>query len=269
MPDRLPRPEPRPAFKRALRAQLLAQAPTVLAPRGSRWSLLQRAWLRPALAAAVVLALLLGTTGRAAADSLPGDATFGLKRAAEQLQLAFALDETSRLRLLAEQADHRLAELAVALAAQPARAPLAETEYEQAVRTLTGALETARGQTSASADKQAELDDLAGALRAKHAAVLDELERQRPSDATTDREIERAREATEGIRPSARPSRAPEASERPERTRSPQPARSATPSRTPEAGSADEDRDEPSGSPEPTRTPTRSPSPTPTASVRR
>src|SRR5947209_15878710 len=116
MSDMLPRPKPRDAFKRALRAQLMAQAPSVLARQETAWTRLRGAFLRPALrpamVAAVIALLVIGSAGKAAADSLPGDAAFGLKVAAEQVQLTLALDDTTRLRLLAEQADHRLAELA-------------------------------------------------------------------------------------------------------------------------------------------------------------
>src|SRR5438445_280634 len=101
MSQRLPPPRPRDAFKRALRAQLMAQAPSVLARRETAWTRVRRSgwsgwsgpsWLKPAAAFAVVAFLLLGGVGAAAADSLPGDPTFGLKVAAEQLQLALAFD---------------------------------------------------------------------------------------------------------------------------------------------------------------------------------
>src|SRR5438132_5520406 len=114
MSDMLPRPEPRDAFKRALRAQLMAQAPAILARRETAWSrfqLMSGSWLKPAVALAAIALLLIGGTTKAAADSLPGDLAFGLKIAAEQLQLTLALDETTRLRLLSQQAHHPPARL--------------------------------------------------------------------------------------------------------------------------------------------------------------
>jgi len=112
--DRLPRPEPRDAFKRALRAQLMAQAPTVLMRRETAWSRFQLTWgslMRPALAVGAVVLVLIAGAGKAAADSLPGDLAFGLKAAAEQVQLALALDE----------AVHRTAARAAADSRVPAR----------------------------------------------------------------------------------------------------------------------------------------------------
>src|SRR5258708_33042949 len=107
MSDMLPRPEPRDAFKRALRSQLMAQAPGVLARRETTWSRLQGVLLRPALAAAVVLLVLAAGAGKAAADSLAGDAVFAVKRAAEARQRAPPLDDTTRRRVLAGHARHR------------------------------------------------------------------------------------------------------------------------------------------------------------------
>jgi len=97
--DRLPRPEPREAFKRTLRSQLMAQASTALVRRETIWSRFQRGLVRPAFALAAVVLVLLAGAGKAAADSLPGDPAFGLKAAAEELQLAFAFDDTTRLGL--------------------------------------------------------------------------------------------------------------------------------------------------------------------------
>src|SRR2546428_353001 len=73
MSDRLPRPEPRDAFKRALRAQLMAQAPSVLARRETAWSRFKVSLMRPAFAIAAVVLVLVAGAGKAAADSLPGD----------------------------------------------------------------------------------------------------------------------------------------------------------------------------------------------------
>lgn len=256
----LPRPEPRDAFKRALRAQLMAQAPGILAPRETVWSRFvgtRGAWLRPALVAAAVVLLIAAGTGKAAADSLPGDAAFPLKRAAEQLQLAFALDDTTRLRLLAEQADHRLAELAEAIAARPEKAPVAETEYATAVKTLTNAVDVIRSQPNVSEDKKNDAEDVVDAAHQKHLEILDQLKKRvAPSKrAEVDDEIDRAKNESEKLRASDRPAVAPGASNRPARTRSPQPARTAQPTRTPEQQNNDDNEGQPARSPQPTRTP--------------
>lgn len=257
MRDRLPRPEPRDAFKRALRARLMAQAPGALAPRETVWSQLQRGWLRPALVAAAILLLLAGGTTKAAADSLPGDAAYPLKRAAEQVQLAFALDDTTRLRLLAEQADHRLAELAEAVSARPGNAPVAEDAYAAAVQTLTAAVDALRGNPGTSEDKRTLAEDVVDAAHAKHEAVLDELAATvSPSERS---DVERARQQSDTLHPSDQPARTAEPTDRSDRTRSPQPIRTAAPTR--EA--------EPTQSPESTRSGDQPRTPTPTPSVRR
>ena len=231
----LPRPEPRDPFKRALRAQLMAQAPGILARRETAWSLVQGSWvswLKPAAAFAVVALLLVGGAGKAAADSLAGDAAFGLKTAAEQLQLALALDDTSRLQLLSEDADHRLAELSRALTTRPAAAPVATDEYAAAVARLIAAVDALRGKPGASTDKRAAAEDVADAARAKHEALLNELEETAPEAAREG--VERAKHEAEKLHPSDRPAGTPEPSDRPDRTRSPQPTRTASPVRTSE-----------------------------------
>lgn len=238
MGDQLPRPEPRDAFRRALRSQLMAQAPSVLARRETAWTRIlggfQGGLLRPAFALGVILLLLIGTAGKAAADSLPGDAVFPLKRAAEQLQLALALDDTTTLRVLAEQADHRLAELAESISARKVATPIAQREYAEAVAKLTTALARVRGQHGVSEDKKNAVDDIVDAVRTKHTTVLQELEQHRgAADDAEQQDIERAKEASDKLRPSERPERSPEQSEQPERSRTPQPTRTAQPTRTP------------------------------------
>jgi hypothetical protein len=242
MSDMLPRPKPRDAFKRSLRAQLMAQAPSVLSPRETTWTRVAGAFLRPALrpamVAAVIALLVVGSAGKAAADSLPGDAAFGLKVAAEQLQLVFALDDTTRLRLLADHADHRLAELAEAVSTRPAAAPTATDAYAAAVRRFTDALDALQGKPGTSADTQTEADDVVDAAHAKHEAVLDELEKTAPEAAQQG--LERAREEADKLHPSGRPARTLEPKDSPEpndtaeptrAARTPTPTRAAEPSR--------------------------------------
>jgi len=239
MSDRLPRPEPREAFKRALRAQLMAQAPSVLARRETAWSRFQVSLMRPALAVAAVILVIVAGAGKAAADSLPGDLAFGLKTAAEQVQLALALDDTTRLKVLSDDADHRLAEVTRAITSRPDAAPTATAEYAAAVARFTAAVDELRGKPDTSADKRTEAEDVVDAARAKHEAVLDELEKTAPADAQPG--LERAREEADKLRPGGAP----------DRPKSPQPTRTL-PARTAEPTRATE---QPRGG-EPTRTPT-------------
>lgn len=250
MSDMLPRPEPRDGFKRALRAQLMAQAPGILAQRETVWSSVLRSMRKPAVAFAAVAVILVGGTGKAAADSLPGDAAFGLKTAAEQLQLALALDDSTRLRLLAEQADHRLAELAEALSTRPDSAPTATASYAAAVARFTAAVDAVRGTPGASEDTRTLAADIVDAAHEKHEAVIEALEQTAPAKAQPG--LERAKEEADKLHPSDRPARTPDPldpSERPQPPRTPQPTRTAPSGRTAEPTRASE---QPRGG-EPTR----------------
>src|SRR4029077_9890757 len=92
------------ALRRQLRWSMLA-APVNLRREASTWSRLGA--LRPALAAVLVIALLAAGGGSAAASSLPGDPAFALKRAVEDVQVALAPDDASRLDTLVTQSDRR------------------------------------------------------------------------------------------------------------------------------------------------------------------
>lgn len=238
MSDMLPRPKPRDAFTRALRAQLMAQASVVLVQRESTWSRFQRSLLKPAVAFAAAVLLVAAGTGRAAADSLPGDLAFGLKTAAEQVQLALALDETTRLEVLSELADHRLAELSRAVDARPDAVPTATDEYAAAVARFTAAVDALRGKPDASADKRTAAEDVVDAAHQKHEAILDLLQKSAPEASKDD--VRRAKQEADKLHPSDRPARTPEPSDDPEQTRSPQPARTVSPARTPEPARASE-----------------------------
>ena len=234
MSDMLPRPEPRDAFKRALRAQLMAQAPGALARRETAWSRFQVGWMRPALAVAAVLLIVMGGAGKAAADSLPGDLSYPLKRAAEQVQLALAIDDTTRIQVLAEQTDHRLADLATAIESRPDKAPTASVEYAEAVRQFTLAVDALRGKPDTSIDKRTLAEDVVDAAHLKHQAVLDELQKrvipsERPD---AEKEIANAKQVSDKLHASDRPARTPEPAERPDRSRSPQPTRTSPPARS-------------------------------------
>jgi len=225
MSQRLPPPRPRDAFKRALRAHLMAQAPSVLGRRETVWSTVRRSgwsgwsgsWLKPAAAFAAIAVLLVGGAGVAAADSLPGDPAFGLKTAAEELQLALTFDDGARLRVLAEAADHRLAELSRAVTARPESAATATDAYAAAVAQFTAAVDALRGKPDTSADKRIEAEDVVDAAHAKHEAVLDELEKSAP--ATAQDGLDRAIQEADKLHPSDRPASGPD------HVRTPQPAR--------------------------------------------
>jgi Domain of unknown function (DUF5667) len=266
MSDMLPRPEPREPFKRALRSQLMAQASTALVRRETVWSRFQHGLMRPALAFAAVILVLVGGAGKAAADSVAGDLTFGLKTAAERLQLAFAFDDTTRLVLLSDDADHRLAELSRALTTRPEAAPTATDEYAAAVARFTAAVDALRGKPGASADKRTAAEDVVDAAHLKHEAVLDELKRSAPESAQGG--VERAKLEADKLHASDQPARTPEPSDRVDPTRSPQPTRTAPPARTTEpARSSDPARtsEPPRATETPRSEPTRTaPRPSPT-----
>jgi hypothetical protein len=241
----LPRPEPRNAFKRELRARLMAQAPGILA-RETTWSRFRGSLLlRPAMVAAAITLLIIGGAGRAAAGSLPGDVAYPLKIAAEQVQLALALDDSTRLAILSQQADHRLAELAESVSHRRGNTSAAEDGYAKAVNTLTTAVEAVRTEANVSDDKKAAAEDVVDAAHQKHELVLDDLSAK--VSGTDQPEIERARQESDKLHPSGRPARTPEPTARPDRSRTPA---TASPSRTPEQRIV-----APTRSPFPSRTP--------------
>ena len=106
---RLPEPRLRDEFRRELRARLMREAAVTLVPkrRDTAWT----AWLRPALAVSLAALVLIAGASSAAASSVPGDVTFGLKRAIEEVRVALTFDDVERVRLLAQLADQRLSEL--------------------------------------------------------------------------------------------------------------------------------------------------------------
>lgn len=69
-----------------------------------------RRWVQ-ALASVFGSLALLGGTAFAAQESLPGDALYPVKRAAEKVQLAVTLSETAKAELKLRQAEERLDEL--------------------------------------------------------------------------------------------------------------------------------------------------------------
>ena len=175
---RLPEPRLRDEFRRELRARLMREAVVTLVPkrRDTAWT----AWLRPALAGGLVALVLIAGAGTAAANSLPGDATFGLKRAIEEVRVALIFDDVERVRVLAELADQRLSELE-RVASRDDKSPTASDEYAQAVARFRAAVDAL--QQAAPEDKSELAQDVADAAREKHEFILEKLKDQLPEKA--------------------------------------------------------------------------------------
>lgn len=193
----------RPGFRSDLRSRLLAQVgPIAQARRSTPWWALRIP--RFALAGVAAVAMLFGGTGLAAAGSLPGEPLFELKRAAEEVVLALAFDDDTRIQRLAGQASARLAELrradgpgtsAAALESARALGRLAEAQR-------AGGTDAPSSENAADAREQAE-------------AVLRDLEQKLPAEAADGirRAIEAGPPAERGPRDDrGRPATAPEAS---------------------------------------------------------
>ena len=208
---RLARPAMRAQFRKELRVRLMSEAVTVLAPRPSRFGF--PAILRPALAAAAILVLVLAGATSAAASSLPGDPLYAVKRISEDVRLALTFDPVARTQLLSELTDRRLEELAEIAKHRPASAPTATQEYADAVNDFANALDELR--SADSEDKRNAAQALAEAARAKHKAVLDAVKEQLPAEAqpdvqkVNDDEQERTSPANDGRggRPTSTPPR--------------------------------------------------------------
>src|SRR6266542_977426 len=171
MSELLPRPTPRDAIRRAPRSRPMPEAAALHAPRETTWARFRRVWLRPALGVGVAAVLFLSLAGSAAANSLPGDPAFGLKRAIESVQLALTFDDNAKLKLLAEQAERRLTELSTLAAQRAASAPAASAEYTNAVDRFNDAIDALRGKPDADEDKRSEAEEVANAARARHDAA--------------------------------------------------------------------------------------------------
>lgn len=184
---RLPEPRLRDEFRRELRARLMREAAVTLVPkrRDTAWT----AWLRPALAAGLAALVIIVGAGTAAANSLPGDATFGLKRAMEEVRVALIFDDVERVRVLADLADQRLSELEQ-VASRDDKAPTASDEYAQAVARFRAAVDAL--QQAAPEDKSELAQDVADAARDKHEFILEQL-RERLSEKAKDA-VDRATE---------------------------------------------------------------------------
>jgi hypothetical protein len=188
MDPRLPEPKIRDEFRAELRARLMREAVTALAPRprGTAWT-----FLRPALGVGLAAVLLIAGAGTAAASSLPGDTAFTLKKAFENIQVTLTFDDVSRVQLLGQIADRRLAELQVVVDRDESKAPTASEEFAAAVARFRAAVDAI--QQAAPADKSDKVQELVDAARGKHEAVLDEVQ-QKLDNPTANEAIERAKD---------------------------------------------------------------------------
>ena len=178
---RLERPVMRRKFRKELRARLMSEAAEVLAPRPQRQWLFAAAWLRPALAAAVLAVFVVVGATSAAASSLPGDPLYGVKRASEDVQLALTFDDVARMQLLSDLTDRRLAELAEIAKDRPSSAPTATAEYSDAVDKFADAVDKLRDADND--DKRDAAQAVADAAREKHKVVLDAVRDRLPENA--------------------------------------------------------------------------------------
>lgn len=222
MDPRLPEPKLRDEFRVELRTRLMREAVTALAPRprGTAWV------MRPALGLGLAAFLLVAGAGTASAGSLPGDATFPLKKAFENIQVTLTLDDVDRVQLLGQIADRRLAELQVIVdSADESKAPTASEEFATALARFRAAVDAI--QQAAPAEKSDKVQELVDAARGKHEAVLDEVQ-QKLDDQTAQDTIERAKDDENKDTQSENKDKDPKKTARPSRT--PTPARTARPS---------------------------------------
>ena len=189
---RLPEPRIRDEFRRELRARLMSEANVILVPkrRENAWTAWLRprenawtAWLRPAFVAGLAALVLVVGAGSAAAGSVPGDLTFGLKRAIEEVRVALTFDDVERVRVLSEIADERLSELE-RVASRDDKAPTASEAYADAVTRFRAAVDALQN-ASPEEDKSELAQNVADAAREKHEMVLEFL-RERLSEKAKD-----------------------------------------------------------------------------------
>jgi hypothetical protein len=237
-------------FRKELRYRLMQEAPILLAPRrDNAWTF---RFLRPAMAVALAGLVLVAGAGTAAADSLPGDAAFPLKKAFEDLQVTLTFDDVQRVQILSQIADRRLAELRKAAERGDDKTAPASEEFAQAVARFRAAADAV--QQAAPADKSAQVQDLVDQAREKHEPVLDEVQ-QKVSDVQTQDAIERAKDEENKDTQNEKSDKGKDPTRTARPSRSPAPSRSPRPSTSPRASEHEDQR-------------TDAPRPTPRASGR-
>jgi hypothetical protein len=249
MEPRFPNPKLRDQFRKELRARLMQQAPSALAPRrDNAWT-----FLRPAFAIGIAGLVLLAGAGTAAAGSVPGDPAFGLKKAFESLQVTLAFDDLRRVQLLAAIADRRLEDLQK-VASRDDKSPTASEEFADAVTRFRAAVDAV--QQAAPEDKSTAVQNLVEAARDKHEAVLDEVQLMVGSEQAKDA-IERAKDAENRETDSERKDQGKDPQKTPRPTRSPAPSRPPSPSLSPRVSGSPRgtERGESTETPRPNLTP--------------
>jgi hypothetical protein len=196
--QRLPEPHLRDEFRRELRGRLMREAAVILTPKrhGTAWL----ARLRPAFAMGVAALVLVLGAGVAAADSVPGDLTFGVKRVVDEIRIVLTFDDVQRVRVLADIADQRLGELQ-RVASSEDKAPAASEAYAEAVTRFRLAVDTL--QEKAPQAQSDEAQQVVDENRDKHEVVLEDLLRGRlPEKAkpNLERAIEQERKTTQNTK---------------------------------------------------------------------
>lgn len=253
---RLPRPRLSDDVRKRLRADLMNEAVALAEERRQRSASLParlRWWTRgPRLRAVAVVAtlvvMLVGGAGAAAAGSLPGDPAFGLKRVAEEVELALAPTDDAKVQVLATQAQRRLDDLA-RTTDQPAKAPTASVEYEAAVKRFAAAVEALR--SAQPGTKHDAVEQVVEDAREKHVPVLEDLRQRLPAGAQ--KGIERAIDEQEKLSPTAAPGDRGRPTARP--TRTPEPSEQKKDEHTPAPTARETERPRPTITPRPTETP--------------
>ena len=194
---RLPEPHVRDEFRRELRARLLREAAVTLTPRReTAWT---SRFFRPAFALGLAgLALAVGA-GVATANSVPGDLTFGVKRAVEEARIALTFDDVERVRLLADITNRRLGELEQ-VADSDDKSPAASEAYVDAVTRFRSAVDLL--QQTAPQTQSDEAQQVVDENRDKHEIALESL-KGRVSDKAkqnVERAIEQERKDTQNAK---------------------------------------------------------------------
>jgi hypothetical protein len=178
---RFPEPHLRDEFRRELRARLMHQAVTALAPRtrATAW-----AFLRPALGVGLAGFILVAGASTAAAGSVAGDTTFPLKKAFEDIQVTLTFDDVQRVELLSQIADRRLRELQQVANHDDGNVTTASEEFAKAVTKFRAAADQV--QTAGSPAKSEKVQKVVDAARDTHAAVVNEIQDQVSDDKAKD-----------------------------------------------------------------------------------